>query len=130
MHLGPALLLLLPGTLSSCTPPAEAAQCDALIDYALVVDNSASVLNETAAITQFLQAFVANFDVASGFVKFSVRVSPAATSPIIPRRRAARANHSRQAQALPPAPDAPSLARTRASGDLLRLFGGAPHAAD
>ena len=71
----PALLLLLPGALSSCTTPAEAAQCDALIDYALVVDNSASVLNETAAITQFLQAFVANFDVASGFVKFSVRVS-------------------------------------------------------
>ena len=102
-----ALLLLLPGALSSCTPPAEAAQCDALIDYALVVDNSASVLNETAAITQFLQAFVANFDVASGFVKFSVRVSPAATSPIIPRRRAARASpaHTRQAQALPPAPE-------------------------
>ena len=66
-----ALLALL-GAAQACTAPAQDAECEALIDYALVVDNSASIVNDTDSITQFLQDFVAEFNVADGYVKFSV----------------------------------------------------------
>lgn len=64
------MLLLLVASALGCTPPAADPKCESLIDYALVVDNSASVINVTDQITTFLQNFVSEFDL--GRVKFSV----------------------------------------------------------
>ena len=57
----------------SAPPPASgAATCNAVIDVALVVDNSASVQNVTSDITTFLSNFVSTFSSADGKAQFAL----------------------------------------------------------
>ena len=60
-----ALLLLTSGATATgpiCTTPSGDTTCNALIDFALSIDNSLSVVNVTGDIAAFAQSFIAYFD--------------------------------------------------------------------
>jgi hypothetical protein len=55
-----------------CTTPSGSTTCNAIIDFALAIDNSLSVVNITGDIAAFAQGFIGYFDTASDYARFSV----------------------------------------------------------